>query len=152
MPCWFSKLNNSLWSNDAIWHHRTWSVLVQVMACCLLATSHYLNQYWLIISDIRWHSSEDIIIGKCEDTNQQSKIRKGSFEITSRSSRYQWVKNNSMATWPYWIIISSLFQYKDTILSGVHLIMERRPRCNQFCSTISGSWWPNRNVLLYKRS
>ena len=28
----------------AIWHHRTWSALVQVMACYLMTTSHYLNQ------------------------------------------------------------------------------------------------------------
>ena len=27
--------------NDAIWCHRPWSTLVQVMACCLTAPSHY---------------------------------------------------------------------------------------------------------------
>ena len=46
----YSKLStirvNSLWFSDATWGHRTWSTLVQVMACCLMATSHYLNQYW----------------------------------------------------------------------------------------------------------
>ena len=49
---------NSLWSNDAIWRHRSVSTLAQVMACCLTAPSHYLNQCWLIISKIQLHSSD----------------------------------------------------------------------------------------------
>ena len=32
--------------------------LVLVMACCLTAPSHYLNQCWLIISKIQLHSSD----------------------------------------------------------------------------------------------
>ena len=28
------------------------------MACCLTAPSHYLNQCWLIISKVEWHSSK----------------------------------------------------------------------------------------------
>ena len=52
---------NSLWPSDAIWWHISGSTLAQVMACCLTALSHYLNQCWLIISkrisitcDIHW--------------------------------------------------------------------------------------------------
>ena len=40
---------NSLWPSDDTWQHGTWSTLVQVMACCLTAPSHYLNQCWLTI-------------------------------------------------------------------------------------------------------
>ena len=36
---------NLLWPNDAIWWQKTESSLAQVMACCLTAPSHYLNQY-----------------------------------------------------------------------------------------------------------
>ena len=61
---------NSLGPSDAIWHRRSWSTLVHVMACCLAAPSHYLNQFWLIISKVLRHSSEDIIIRRFEDTNQ----------------------------------------------------------------------------------
>ena len=43
----------ALWPSDAIWWHRSGSKLAQVMACCLTAPSHYLNQCWLIIS--QWH-------------------------------------------------------------------------------------------------
>ena len=44
---------NSLGPSDAIWRHRSGSTLAQVMACCLTAPSHYLNQCWLIISKVR---------------------------------------------------------------------------------------------------
>ena len=44
---------NSLWPSDAIWPYRYWSTLAQVMACCLMAPSHYLNQCRLIISNIQ---------------------------------------------------------------------------------------------------
>ena len=48
----------SLWPSDAIWRQRSGSTLAQVMACCLTAPSHYLNQCWLIISKIQLHSSD----------------------------------------------------------------------------------------------
>ena len=43
------RVINSLRPSDAIWRPRTESTLAQVMACCLMAPSHYLNQCWLII-------------------------------------------------------------------------------------------------------
>ena len=49
---------SSLWPNDAIWRHRSGSTLAQVMACCLAAPSHYLNQCWLLISKIQLHSCD----------------------------------------------------------------------------------------------
>ena len=52
-------LVNSLRPSDAIWWHRSGSTLAQVMACCLTAPSHYLNQCWLIISSVQWLSSKD---------------------------------------------------------------------------------------------
>ena len=50
---------NSLGPSDSMWRWRSWSTLVQLMSCCLTAPSHYLNQCWLIISQVMWHSSED---------------------------------------------------------------------------------------------
>ena len=49
-------LFNSLGPSDAIWWQKTGSTLAQVMACCLTAPSHYLNQCWLIISEVQCHS------------------------------------------------------------------------------------------------
>ena len=51
-------LINSLWPGDAIWRHKSGSTLVQVMACCLTAPSHYLNQCWPVISEVPWHSAK----------------------------------------------------------------------------------------------
>ena len=50
---------NYLWPCHAVWWQRTGSTLAQVMALCLMALSHYLNQWWLIISKILLHSSEN---------------------------------------------------------------------------------------------
>ena len=35
---------NSLGLDDIIWHHRIYSTLLQAMACCLTALSHYLHK------------------------------------------------------------------------------------------------------------
>ena len=47
---------NSLWPSDAVWRQRSGSTFAQVMACCLTAPSHYLYQWWLIISEVQRHS------------------------------------------------------------------------------------------------
>ena len=51
-----SRCVNSLCPGDAIWRQRSGSTLAQVMACCLTAPSHYLNQCWLIINEVQRHS------------------------------------------------------------------------------------------------
>ena len=57
-PCQWSNpercgyIIDSLWPIDTIWQHRSGSQLAQVMACCLMAPNHYLNQCWLNISCI----------------------------------------------------------------------------------------------------
>ena len=55
----YHEVFNSLRPSDAIWRQRTGSTLAQVMACCLTAPSYYLNQCWLIISKVLWHSCKD---------------------------------------------------------------------------------------------
>ena len=79
---------NSLWPGDAIWQQGTMSTLAQVMACCLTAPSHYLNQCWLI-SKVPWHSSEGIIMRRYQSVKQDWKLQ---FKMVSRSPRVQWVK------------------------------------------------------------
>ena len=41
---------NSLWDSNAMCQQKFGSTLVQMMVCCLVAPSHYLNQCWLIIN------------------------------------------------------------------------------------------------------
>ena len=68
---WFKGFN-SLWPSDTICWDRIASTVAQIMACCLMAPSHYLNQCWLIISEVLWHASEGIIIRRSED--QENKV------------------------------------------------------------------------------
>ena len=70
VPLWVQNLTyvltmqhliNSLWHSDAIWQHRTGTVLVQVMVWCQMIPSHYLNQSWLLINEVLHHSPESIL-------------------------------------------------------------------------------------------
>ena len=49
---WWQTIN-SLRPSYSIWRHGSGSILAQVMACCLMAPSHYLNQCWLIICKVQ---------------------------------------------------------------------------------------------------
>ena len=49
---------NSLWPSDVIWWQGSRSTLAWVMACCLMVPSHYLNQFWLMINEVLWHSPD----------------------------------------------------------------------------------------------
>ena len=49
---------NSLSHRDATWRQRSGSTSAQVMACCLTAPSHFLNQCWLVNSEVRWYLPE----------------------------------------------------------------------------------------------
>ena len=46
------NLIDSIWPSDAIWQHRSGSLLAQVKACWLTAPTHWLNQCFL------WHLAE----------------------------------------------------------------------------------------------
>ena len=52
----FLQCIHSVWHSDVICLHRSGSALAQVMALCLLAQSHYLNECWPIISEVLWHT------------------------------------------------------------------------------------------------
>ena len=101
---------NSLWHSDAIWHHGSqsilaqlmaWccqchmvtsvSILAQVMTCCLMAPSHYLNQYWLVISKVLWHSSEGNFTGNTWDIYPGYEFENYQFKITAAFRRDKWV-------------------------------------------------------------
>ena len=82
-------LVNSLWPSDAIWRHRSGSTLVQIMVCCLTAPSHYLNQCWLIISEVLWHSPEGNFTWNAQDMYPWREFENCLFKITSTSPRGQ---------------------------------------------------------------
>ena len=57
----------SLWLSDAIWRHKSGSTLAQVMAWCT-TPNHYMNQYWLIISMVLWHSPKSNFTASAQAT------------------------------------------------------------------------------------
>ena len=54
-------LGKLLWLSDAIWSHKSGLILDQVMAWCLTAPSHYLNQCWTT-REVLWHGFENYCI------------------------------------------------------------------------------------------
>ena len=82
---------NSLWPSDAMWRQRSGSTLAQVMACCLSAPNHYLNQCWLIIIKVQWHSSEPNFTRDTSATNHWNKLENYLSKISFKSPRGQWV-------------------------------------------------------------
>ena len=77
---------NSLWPGYAIRRHRS----VSILACCLTAPTCYLNQCWLIISEVQWLSSE----GNLTRVSHPS-VTKITSEITKIAFKFldgQWVR------------------------------------------------------------
>ena len=87
----FWKKINSLGLSDAIWGQRCGSTLAQVMACCLTAPSHYLNQSWLIISKVQRHSSEGDFAIDTPAINHWNYLQNNLSKISFKSSRSKWV-------------------------------------------------------------
>ena len=92
---------NSMGPNDAIWRQGSGSTLAQVMACCLTAPSHYLNQCWLIIRKVQWYSSEDNFTSNVSAINQWNKLGNYLYKIPLKSPRGQWVNPKELGhLWP----------------------------------------------------
>ena len=77
-----------MWSSDALWRHRPGSTLAQLMACCLRAPCHYLNQCWLIISKVQWQTRQKIApLKSCPDPLRTNKLIQ---KQTLTPSHWQW--------------------------------------------------------------
>ena len=85
---------NSLRPSDAIWRQWSWTTLAQVMACCLTAPSHYLNQCWLIIRGVLWHTSESSFAGIAQGIDSGYEFEKDILKNIFKSPRGQWVNNH----------------------------------------------------------
>ena len=93
---------NSSWSSDAIWQHRTGSTLPRVMACCLLTPSYYLNQCWLIISEVLWGSPASNFTMSPHATPLWNEFEPDTFKITVTSPRVQWVNPSGFEARIFW--------------------------------------------------
>ena len=86
---------NSLRPSDAIWRQWSWTTLAQVMACCLTAPSHYLNQCWLIIRGVLWHTSESSFAGIAQGIDSGYEFEKDILKNIFKSPRGQWVNSSA---------------------------------------------------------
>ena len=85
---------NSLTPSDAMRRQRSGATLAQVIACCLTAPNHYLNQCWLIISKAQWHSSECNFTKDAWTINHWNMFENYMSKISFKFPRGQWVKCN----------------------------------------------------------
>ena len=90
---------NSMWPGDTIWRRRSGSTLVQVMACCLTAPSHYLNQCWLIINEVQWQSPKGNhnVHKRYLGHQKLNYLEIYLYKISLWSPRGEWVKTGSHA-------------------------------------------------------
>ena len=68
----------------------------QVMACCLLAPNHYLNQCWLLISKLLWHSPESNFIVSAQVAILYNDFENYKLNIIATSPNGQWLNLNLM--------------------------------------------------------
>ena len=88
LSCWYFVLTHC--GLVTLYGDRSGSTLAQVMACCLMAPSHYLNQCWLMISDVLWHSPDsNFTKNKILIVEMSWKFTK--IETGVKSPRGQWV-------------------------------------------------------------
>ena len=78
--------------SDVIWQQGSRSTFAQVMACCLTAPSHYLNQCWLMISGVLWHSADSNFTENTQDVYFWNELEIYKFETNQTLPRCQWVK------------------------------------------------------------
>ena len=88
---------NSLWPSDTKWQQISRSTLVQVMAWCLTAPSHYLNQCWLIIKCVLQHSRESNFPWNAHNINLQDDFESYIVKIPAVPPRGQWVNKKREA-------------------------------------------------------
>ena len=88
---------NSLRPSDVIWRRGSRSTLAQVMACCLTAPSHYLNQCWLIISIVR---SSVIHLSAMSQEIPQPPSTKISLKIIYLKLHSKLLGANELTHWP----------------------------------------------------
>ena len=162
---WF----NSLRPSDAIWRQWSWTTLAQVMACCLTAPSHYLNQCWLIIRGVLWHTSESSFAGIAQGIDSGHEFEKDILKNIFKSPRGQWVKDSwgtSMNDSPskvhdmphcnfkhstcivWWTFVQTTVGVKDLLFTTSYDTNLDDRVCNgKYIKRVINSLWPGNTVL-----
>ena len=94
---------NSLWPSDTIWRQGSRSTLAQVMACCLMASSHYLNQCSISeVHLVQWHSYQGDFTSNASTMSHWNPFENYLSKILLKSPRGQWVIVNTMTKMAWW--------------------------------------------------
>ena len=105
---------NSLWPSDTIWRYTSGSTLARVMAWCLVASSHYLNQCWLFIKDDLWHSHYII----------RNTFKKLLINFQTSAFMKMYLKMSSAECWPFCSCFNwSLWHHKNIERHTAHTIV-----------------------------
>ena len=101
---------------------RSGSTLAQVMGCCLTASNHYLNQCWLIISEVQRHSYSQEML--------QPSVTKISLKITYLKLHSNFPGANELmpCCWcPFAIKSSSATRRNDIDHTGKQVLVFQEP-------------------------
>ena len=83
-PLW--DVIHTLWSSDAICQHISESTLAKIMTCCLTTPRRYLDQCWLLISEVLWCCNFISLYKEFENHNFEiTAIYPGTTELISPS-------------------------------------------------------------------
>ena len=80
-----------------------------------MTPSHYLNQSWLLISEILWHLHESNATVSSQATILCNEFENHILKITATSPRGQWVKNDQNPILAYHDLYIHTLQYQDTL-------------------------------------
>ena len=109
---WRSLVIGSLLPSDAKWWHRSRSTLALVMACCLMAPSHYLNPCWLLISEVLWHSPDNNFKVSTQATNVHNEFENILLEYLTH---LQWVYQHWFRWWEHLSLVLQSDSLSDKI-------------------------------------
>ena len=129
---------NSLRPSDAIWRQWSWTTLAQVMACCLTAPSHYLNQCWLIIRGVLWHTSESSFAEIAQGIDSGYEFEKDILKNIFKSPRGQWVLIEQHSKHYHCFIGSNQFRKKHKKWFGIPI--------NKICTPLKSMTYVTTNT------
>ena len=120
------------------------------MAWCLTAPSHYLNQCWLIINRVQWHSSEGNFIRDTSAINCWNQLDNYLSKIPLKSPKGQWAPSHYLnQCWPMtsellWQFHRKYFRYLS--LKWVwnffnNLRLANLPGANELNTEVETSQW-----------
>ena len=128
-------LMNTLFPSDAIWRYRTRSTLVQVVAWCLMAPSHYLKQCWLNIKWGQWHLFKGNSTRIMSATSHKNYLENHLLQISFKSPRGHWV--NGPWVNPYlWCLQTSGYWFLLILALCLLHILNKSPKSRSICEEI----------------